>query len=109
MRLSPAASFRRSGNQTLELMVDERHQALGRKPVRLCKGMNNETVDKREEDISLHRRVKILAKLTGLLAFLEQLFEAETNGAIPPPVIEGERLIDDCAKNNAQPQSRGRL
>ena len=109
MRLSPAASFRWGGGQTFELVVDERHEALGWKPVGLCKGMNNEAVDKREEDISLHRRVEVLAKLSRLLAFFKQFFEAETNCAIPLAVIKSERLIDDGAENDAQPQPRGRL
>src|SRR5215213_3576515 len=70
--------------------------------------MDDEAVDECEEDISLHRRVEILAKLTRLLALRKQFFEAVTNCAIPPAVIEGERLIDHGPKNNAQPQPRGR-
>src|SRR5581483_11830426 len=108
MRPSLAAGFCRGVGQTFELVVDERHEALRRKPVRLREAMDDQTIDECEEDVGLHSRVEVLAKLSRLLAFLKQFFEAATNCAIPPAVIEGERLIHDGAKNDAQPQPRGR-
>lgn len=88
-------------------MVNKRHQALRRKPFRLCESMNGEAVNEREEDIGFYRRIEIATKLSCLLAFLKKLFEADTKRAVPPAVINCERLVDNGAKNDPQPQSRG--
>ena len=65
-------------------MVNKRHEILGRKPVGLCKSMDGEAIDEREEDIRFHRRVEIVAKLSRLLALLKKLFEAKTQRPVSP-------------------------